>query len=166
MSAPYGNALRKADRVKRNAAIVRLKQDGLSFEAIGKELGIGRASAHRGFYEAVNRIGEPEVAAYRAEHVARLSMAREIVMDILSARHVTISQGHVISEITGHDDDGKPVYGEPYEDDGVTLNAVASLLKIDEREAKLLGLDSKAEISVTGSLKYEITGMPADDSGN
>jgi hypothetical protein len=142
-----------------DAKILELKRQDLSFDQIGRLLSISRAAAHRGFHRALPRITEPAAEAYRAEHLARLAFAREIVMDVLATRHVTISNGHVVSEIVGRDDDGLPIYGEPYEDDGVILSAIDRLDKLDDREARLLKLYPKTEVDVSGEVTYRLHGV-------
>lgn len=148
----------------RDAQILALKRQDLSFQQIADRLGISRAAAHRGFHRALPRITEPQATAYRAEHLARLELRREVVMDVLNSRHVTISNGHVISEIVGTDQEtGKPIYGDPYEDDGVVMAASAELGRIDDQEAKLLGLYAKTETEHTGQLTIHLLGIdPAD----
>lgn len=152
----------QADTAERDAQILALKRQDLSFQQIADRLGISRAAAHRGFHRALPRVTEPEAKAYRAEHLARLELRREVVLGILETRHVTISNGHVVSEIIGTGDDGKPIYGEPYEDDGVVMAASAELGRIDDQEAKLLGLYAKLEVEHSGGVTYEIIGVDMD----
>lgn len=152
----------QADTAERDAQILALKRQDLSFQQIADQLGISRAAAHRGFHRALPRVTEPEAKAYRAEHLARLELRREVVLGILETRHVTISNGHVVSEIIGTGDDGKPIYGEPYEDDGVVMAASAELGRIDDQEAKLLGLYAKLEVEHSGGVTYEIIGVDMD----
>lgn len=163
MGAVHSKPADDLAQADRDARIVELKRQDLTFDQIAKELGISRTAAHRGFHRALPRIVAPAVEAYRAEHLARLEYARTIVMDILATRHVTISNGHVVSEIVGRDDEGNPIYGEPYEDDGVILAALDRLDKLDDREAKLLGLNAKAEVNVSGAVKYELVGVDPGD---
>lgn len=147
-----------------DAKIMELKRQDLSFQQIADQLGISRAAAHRGFHRALPRVTEPQASAYRAEHLARLELMREVVLGIVETRHVTISNGHVVSEIVGTDEEtGKPIYGEPYEDDGVVMAAVETLRKLDEREARLLGLDAKAEVSMSATVRYEIVGLTGEE---
>jgi hypothetical protein len=84
-------------------------------------------------------------------------------MDILATRHVTISNGRVIHEVTGKDDEGNLIYGEPYEDDGVILAAIDRLDKIDDREARLLKLYPKDEIDHSGEVTYRFIGASPDE---
>lgn len=163
MGAVHSKPLDDLARAEQDAKILELKRQDLSFEEIGKRLGISRAAAHRGFHRALPRITEPAAEAYRTEQLTRLAYARELVMDILATRHVTISNGRVIREFTGLDDDGEPTYGEPYEDDGVILAAIDRLDKIDDREARLLKLYPKAEVEHSGDVTYRFIGAdPAD----
>jgi hypothetical protein len=163
MGAVHGKPAADLALAEQDAKIIELKRQDLTFQQIAEELGISRAAAHRGFHRGLPRVTEPAAIAYRADHLARLELMREVVMGILGTRHVSISNGEVVREITGQDDEGKPVYGEPYEDDSVVLAAAATLLKIDERESKLLGLDSAKKVDMSGSITYEIVGIdPAD----
>lgn len=131
---------------ERDAEIVRLKREGWTFQKIGEHFGIDRSTVHGHFYRTLQRIAEPEVEKFRAEQVARMELAREIVMDILSVRHIAISNGTVLHDI---------------EDDNPILQAVDRLIKIDEHEAKLLGLYARPEVMISGQLSYVITGLPA-----
>ena len=140
MGAVHSKPFDDLARAEQDAKILELKRQDLSFEEIGKRLGISRAAAHRGFHRALPRITAPAADAYRTEHLTRLAYAREIVMDILATRHVTISNGRVMHEVTGHNDDGTPIYGEPYEDDGVILSVV---LDSTTEKSFLLVLDAE-----------------------
>jgi predicted DNA-binding protein YlxM (UPF0122 family) len=163
MGATHGKPARDLALAEQDAKIIKLKRQDLTFQEIADQLGISRAAAQRGFHRGVPRITEPAALEYRAEHLARLELLREVVMGILGTRHVSISNGEVVREVIDVDADGNPVHGEAYEDDGAILSAAATLLKIDEREAKLLGLDSAKKIDMSGTITYELVGIdPAD----
>lgn len=130
-----------------------LKEEGLTFREISKQLGVSLGLVHKDFEASLTRVLEPSVTAYRAEHVARLHKMREVVEDVLQRRHVIVSASGRIA----YDDDG------PVEDDGVVLSAIDRLHKIDEAERKLLGLDVRPEVQITGTLAYEITGLGSGD---
>jgi hypothetical protein len=148
---------------RRRARVIELREEGLTFREISKELGVSLGLVHKDFAASIERILEPNVAAYRAEHVARLHQMRGVTQDILDRRHVVVQQGHVVSEILGSDDDGQPIFGEPLEDDSIVLAAMDRLHKIDEAERKLLGLDARPEVQITGSLRYVIEGLDDAD---
>jgi hypothetical protein len=163
VGAPHSQPATDLARAELDNQVLALKRQDLSFDEIGKHLGISKATAHRAFHRALPRIVEPEATAYRSEHLARLAMAREVVMEIIGTRHVVISNGHIVSEIIGVYEDGKPIYGEPYEDDGVTLAALDRLVKIDEREARLLGIDAEQKVNLSGGIRYEVVGVDGGD---
>lgn len=166
MSPPYGKPVADMKMVERDLKIVALKREGLSFQQIANQVGISKSGVILGFQRVKKRVEaktDESYAEYREEQLARVATMREVVADIIAARHVTISNGHVISEMTGRDDDGKPVYGDPYEDHGPVMAAVDRMVKLDEHEAKLLGLFAKTEVDVSGGVTYQLVGVdPAD----
>jgi hypothetical protein len=129
-----------------------LKQQGLSFQAIADHLGMSKAAAYRAHERAVSNLPPQGVDAYRAAMYARIATAREAVMDVLNARHITVSNGQIIRE------DGRPI-----EDDAPVLAAVDRLLKLDDQEAKLRGAYPKTEVNVTGNVRYEVVGLAGED---
>lgn len=154
---------RQLARADQDAEILRLKRTGLTYVQIGERLGISIASVHRGFYRALPTIAEPEATEFRNEHLKRLDLQREVVMDILTKKHVVIQNGHAVSEVI-YDENGKATgYGENYEDDSVVMAAVEQLRKIDESERKLLGLDARAQVEVAAAVRYEVVGLGPDD---
>lgn len=60
-------------------------------------------------------------------------------MEVLEREHVTVSNGRVVSL-----DDGTPL-----PDDGPVLQAIDRLLRIQERRARLLGLDAPVKRDLT-----------------
>jgi hypothetical protein len=152
-----------AAATEREAVIVRLKREGLTFDEIGQRFGVSKQVVHRQFHRAIRRGLTVQVDAYRDEQLARIEAAREVVMDVLHARHVVVSNGHVVSEITGQDAEGKPIYGEPLVDDGPVLAAVDRLVKLDDQEARLLGLYAAAKVETDTTLRYEVVGVDPGD---
>lgn len=165
---PNAAKRKELEITRRRVRVIELREQGLSFREISREIGVSLGLVHRDFEASIERILEPNVAAYRAEHTARLHKMRAVVEDIIDRRHVVVQQGHVVSEILGSDDDGQPIFGEPLEDDSIVLAAMDRLHKIDEAERKLLGLDAKAELAVTGNLTYEFLGLNGvpDENGS
>lgn len=137
MGAPHSQPKTDIERAERDAQILELKRQDLTFAEIAEELGISKTAAFNAFHRALPRIPEPAAAAYRTEHLARLELARQAVLEVLTNRHLTVSNGQVIR-----------VDGKTLEDDGPVLAAVDRLLRIDEREAKLLGLDAPTKSRV------------------
>lgn len=130
----------------RRARIVELRDAGLTFREIAAEVGLAVPTVWQHYQKAMRDIPASAVAAHRElitqrrdEQLRRIDMEREAVMEVLAARHVTVSNGQIIRE------DGQPIL-----DDGPVLTAVDRLVRLDDQEAKLLGLyaPTKSRIEV------------------
>lgn len=148
MGDPVTDAARIAAAHQR-AKVVELRQQGLTFTAIGRELGVSRQRAHQIFRAALAAILSPAVESLRAEHLAELEEARRRVMGVMAAKHVVVQQGHVVSQIIGQDGEGNPIYGEPLTDHGPVLDAARALALVQGREAKLIGADAPTKVEAT-----------------
>lgn len=149
----FGNQ-RRDGAVLRNR-IVELRDQGLSFREIAAEVERSLSVTWEHYQTAMDLIPAASVKQHQENSAKRLDaqlrridMEREEVMEVLRARHLTISNGRIMAEITGYGDDGKPIYGDPILDDAPVLAAVAVLVKLDDQEAKLLGLYPKTQISI------------------
>jgi hypothetical protein len=163
----------KADNASLRAQVAELRASGLTYRAIAAELGIAPASAwnyHEAWIREL-RQGDPDLRnraaeALREQHDMirrereRLEQERATVVEVLTARHLTVSHGTVITDENG----------EPLEDDAPVLAAQAQLnairdreVKLADHEAKLLGLYAKTEVNHTGTVKYEVVGVALDD---
>lgn len=135
---------------KRRARVMELREEGLTFREIADTLGVSASLIHKDFEACLRNVVEPAVESYRASQVARLAKMREIAQDVIDRRHLVVSaSGRVAVDLDG----------EPIEDDSIVLSAIDRLVKIDEAERKLLGLDVKPEVEITGNLTYQILGM-------
>jgi hypothetical protein len=94
---------------------------GATFEDIGKQLGISAQGAEKCYKRGLRRISENEALACRKEQLERLNRLRVSAWNRLGALPV----------------------GDP----GVDF-AVQSALRIEQREAKLLGLDAPQQLEV------------------
>lgn len=158
--------------VRRGEAI-RLRIEGKTMDQIKDALGYkSRGAVSQDISRALaQQLAEP-AAELRAIELARLDtewqrldLAQDRVMAVLERKHVTVSNGRVI---TLPDADGKPV---PLEDDGPILAAVGRLLDIArsrlaimERRAKYTGLDAPAKVAVITdeALDAEIATLTAE----
>lgn len=108
-----------------------LRLRGLSYPKIADELGCGLATAHRWVQEALERsIDEP---------------ARDIIKIELKRLDKMLES---IEEIAAN-----------AEDDDVKLRAHDRILKVQERRAKLLGLDSPVQVEVKTEIHYSLEGV-------
>jgi hypothetical protein len=144
----------KAVRAQRTADVAALRIAGATYRAIAAELGIS-ASAAWGYYEEwcnELRRGDPDIQEAAKEalwgQLGRIRAEREAVAAVLTAKHLMVSNG-VVARLDG----------EPIEDDAPVLTAVDRLIKLDDQEAKLLGIYAEKKVGVAGALRIEFTGL-------
>lgn len=137
--------------------IVELRDSSLTFRQIAAEVDRSLHTVWEHYQAAMRHIPaaaveehQKKIATRLDEQLRRIDMEREVLMEILAKRHVVISNGHVVSEIVGEDEEtGRPIYGEPFEDDAPTMAAIDRLGKLDDQEAKLLGMYPKQQLSIS-----------------
>jgi predicted transcriptional regulator len=144
-----GRFERDINTAERDAEAARLRTRSWTYRQIAAELGISQTAA----YEAVKRVlletvQEPAEDLRKLE-IDRLDEMAQVVTGVLEKHHVTVSNGKVVF-----------LEGEPLTDNAPILAAVDRLLKIQERRARLLGLDIavKQEIELSG-VEYRVVGV-------
>ncbi|WP_327246560.1 hypothetical protein [Streptomyces sp. NBC_01320] len=143
LSRPHdgkGRFVRTLTTAERDAEAARLRSSGWTYPRIAAELGFNhKADA----YNAVKRVLDATVREagddLRALELDRLDDMYAAAMEVLEREHVTVSNGRVVSL-----DDGTPL-----PDDGPVLQAIDRLLRIQERRARLLGLDAPVKRDLT-----------------
>lgn len=166
-----GQFVKSADTVERDAEACRLRTRGLGYRQIAESLGYDSdASA----YNAVKRslqatLAEPAEEVRKTE-LQRLDDLYQAALAVLERMHVTVSNGRVVQHRvagTGTWDAaaGRWVDAEWVDlaDDGPVLAAIDRLLRIQERRARLLGLDApvKHEVRNVDALDAEIEQLVA-----
>src|SRR6266511_4597608 len=111
-----------------------LRKAGSSYRAIGAQLNISEAQAHRDVKAALARLAEMELASadeLRTMELLRLDKLMLEAARILAATHPYVAGGKVLLNLT---------------DDGPKLQAIDRLLRISESRRKLLGLDAPPKV--------------------
>lgn len=127
---------------ERRRRAIDMRNAGAQWQAIADELGYAsRGAAYTDVVRALAaaRAGmETTAAEYRDAEVAKLDQLEAEAVAVLLADH---------------------------EDDGVTLRAVQTVLRIAERRAKLLGLDSPDRLTLTAPVvvRHVLAGIDLDD---
>jgi hypothetical protein len=134
-----GKFVRSVETAKRDAEAARLRSRGRTYPQIAEELGYcDKSAAHH----AVARVFD----GFKVEardllikiELDKLDMMTRAVIDVLEAEHYVVSDGRIVylgdKELLDH----APV-----------LHAVAALLRVAERRAKLLGLDAPKRVEVS-----------------
>jgi hypothetical protein len=149
----------------RQAEALRLRALGWTYDQIAEELNYASGS---GAYKAVQTayiasLKEPAEIIKR-QAVDRLDIMLKKALEIMASVHVYVSQGHVVRQrvldemgdpvTIGINEDGSPIYQmEAIIDHAPVLDAIRTALKIEERRAKLLGLDAPKQMEIL-SLDY------------
>ncbi|MEV0968503.1 hypothetical protein [Microtetraspora glauca] len=156
--AGNGRYDRDPNVARRDAEACRLRAQNLTYQQIADELGM---SSKGQAYEAVQRALK-ETVQEPADEVRQLELMRlddlaQAAREVLNATHYVVSQGRVVRLTRG---------GAPLEDDAPKLQAIDRLLKIQERRARLLGLDSPQRVSIDAqNLGDDIKGLIAALAG-
>lgn len=134
-----GQFVRSLTTAQRDAEAARLRTQGWTYQRIADHLGLKqRADA----YNAVKRVLDATVREagedIRALELERLDRLEAAANEVLEREHVTVSNGRVVV-----------LHEAPLPDDGPVLAAIDRLLKIQERRARLLGLDAPTKQNIT-----------------
>lgn len=119
--------------LQRQAEACRLRMRGLSYGAIAKELGYADASGARFAVQRALQVTVQEPAdEVRTLELERLDSMFRLTLQVAEDMHPTVSAGKVL-DVPDHT---------------LRLAAVDRLLRIQERRARLLGLDAPQRVSV------------------
>lgn len=150
-----GRFTRSIDTAQRDADACRLRTRGATYQQIADQLGYAnRGDAHHAVSRALKAAVAEPADEVRALELARLDAMYEAAMGVLERRHVTVSNGRVIT-----------LDNEPLEDDAPVLQAIDRLLRIQARRAALLGLDAEKKVNLSGGVRYEVVGIDPADLG-
>lgn len=169
MSASRAQRAKTAER-RREAVEMRLA--GATLDAITEKLGYAdRAATHKDITRAlevnVAQLAQP-VELLRETELQRLDLLWAEAWAVLKREHVVVNSGKVVidTRATGVEvgEDGEPVDGPALLDDAPVLKAITTLLRIQERRAKYLGLDAptKVEAITIDALDAEIAKLAAE----
>ena len=140
--------------------VLQLRRDGVSFPDIAEELGMTQGYIHKVYKKALREIIVEDVEDLRKLELEKLESLEQEVMKVLKSFHPFISSGQVVRDVI-EDPDGNPVVDpltgnivtERLLDHGPKLAAIDRAVKLMERRARLMGLDTpvktQQEVRVT-----------------
>jgi hypothetical protein len=135
---------RRAVTAERRARLIQERLKGRLFEDIWEDLGYAsRSAATKDFSRAFEiRITEQRtsVEVYRELELTRLDQLTLEAINVLRTQHYAITPSGKVGR--------HPDTDEVLVDDGPTLAAIDRLLKIQDRRARLLGLDKPQRMEV------------------
>ena len=154
MSGESHRFARTLETAERDGEIARLRSTGMSFADIGAQFGISRQAAHQGFKRALADTVREAADDVRVTELERLDRLYQEALAVLEAEHPMVRNGRII-----RGDDGAPLL-----DFAPRLGAIDRALKVQERRAKLLGLDAptKNDVRFTDSLDSRIEQLAAE----
>lgn len=141
-----GQYTRSPDTAQRDAEALELRKRGLSYSEIARALGYANeGGAHKAVQRGLQAIVAEPAQDVRELELARLDVLWKRALKALERHHVTVSNGRVVY-----------LGDTPIEDDTQALQAIDRLLKIQERRARLIGLDAP--------VKHEVRNVSAIDA--
>jgi hypothetical protein len=152
-----GKYVRDVATATRDAEAARLRTRGVAYDAIASQLGYAsKGAAYDGVHRALMAVVAEAGEDVRRIELERLDRMWESALAIAERFHVVVSNGRVVY-------DGE----RPVEDDMPALQAIDRLLRIQERRARLLGLDAptKTEVRHVDVVDAEIERLVAQLAG-
>lgn len=136
------------------AARLRAANPQMTYQQIADTLGYSdKGGAWRAIQKCRAAVLQSAGAELIASEAALLDEMFVSALDILERDHVVVSHGRVVN---GAD-------GKPLRDDGPKLSALREMRMIRESYRKLLGADQPTQVAVSGAVRYEVVGVPAED---
>lgn len=158
------DAVKSLTIAERRTKAIEMRRVGIPWERISDEVGysspaVAAADIYKVLADRTREMGEA-VAGLRSIEADKLDAMERVIINIMRKSHFIVSaqQGRIV---TGPD-------GQPLEDPAPVFQCIDRLLRIAERRAKLLGLDSpvKAQVEVKAvGIDAEIAGLLAGMAG-
>lgn len=126
---------------EREERALAMKKIGANYPEIAQALGYhDRSGAKKAVSRALKRMGQEDAVEIRQIMVEQLNDLYRRTTEIYTRTHPLVSNGKVVRDAEGN----------TLDDDGVKLHAIATLLRVQERTSKLLGLDAPRAVELSG----------------
>jgi hypothetical protein len=154
----HGGGQRTAEQmVFVKTEILKRRLQRQPFRQIADEMGLDVSRVHQWYTEVMREVPEALASVHRQEQLDILDRMTTKALEVLDGVHFAHSNGRVVVWYDNPEDK----QGKPLTDPAPVLAAIQTIVRIEERKAKLLGLDSP--IKVTGSL--EVTAADIELAG-
>lgn len=141
---------KKLTASERDAKMWQLRIQGCTQREIAEQTGVTQGTVSQTLRAMLARREMHGGDMLRAWEVDKLDKLERELWEIYNRRHVTVAPGGRVAQ----DRDGNDIL-----DDGPKLQAIDRLLKVAERRAKLLGIDSPQQVVAASTVRYEIVGV-------
>jgi hypothetical protein len=130
------NRAPRVDAAQRDARALELRAAGATYRQIAERLGCSVDTAWKAVDRGLVRTRQEPADKLRRLERVRLDRLQRAAETVLGTTHHVLQGGEAVLDEKG----------KPYVDHGPTLNAIRTLLAVQERRAKLLGLDAPARL--------------------
>jgi hypothetical protein len=128
----------QAESLARETDALQLRRNGATYPQIAERLGLSTSGAHEAVKRALDRTLTEAAPDVRKLELERLDSLLVTALTVLARPHPLVQGGRVVLD----------QQGQPLRDDGPTLAALDRVLKIQERRARLLGLDAPTKLDM------------------
>lgn len=140
---------------RRQNEIMAMRRDNVSFNKIADRLNLTRGYVYKCYKNALKYIIVENVTEVRTMELERLDILQAEAMKVLMAFVPVVNRGEVVYDTIENasggidmDEEGNPLR-KKLQDMGIKLNAIGTVVKVMERRARLLGLDSPIKHAAT-----------------
>ena len=123
--------------------VCQMRRKRMTLKEIADELGVTVQRVHHAYSKAMKAVPPLQANALRQEMIDQLDRLEAKALVVLDAFHFVTNLRGVVTV--------KDIHGAqvPLEDHGPALAAIDAVLKIQQRKAKLLGLDAPVKVAAT-----------------
>lgn len=149
-----GRAIRTVEKAALDQRAAAMRARSMSYDQIGAELGLSRSAAFASVQRAMRDTldqGREEAEALRQIELDKLDYLERRLFGIIQKKHVHVTPSGKIAYLNG----------EPVEDDDPIVKAIDSLLRVQQRRARLLGLDRPVEVHVEAQVDFAFRALTA-----
>lgn len=130
----HGRAIRTLGTIEQDQRAAEMRSVSMTYPQIANELGVSVTTAHESVMRGMAAVPtEGQIEAKRLE-LLKLDRIERHLFGVMGREHIRVNHGRVIL------DEGRRVL-----DDGPGIQAATALLRVQERRARLLGLDEPAK---------------------
>jgi hypothetical protein len=130
--------VRSAETIEQDARAWELRVEHLTYQQIGGELGITNEGVRQAVERHARTIPAEAVADVKQIVLEELDVMSRHLLEGIDRDHLRITQS---GRVVMHE-------GEPVLDHGPAIRAIAQLLRVQERKARLVGLDAPTRRAV------------------
>jgi hypothetical protein len=128
----------QAEARQHEADALQLRRNGAGYAQIAERLGMSVSGAYDAVKRALDRTTQEAAPDVRKLELERLDSLLVTALTVLARPHPLVQGGRIVLD----------QQGQPLRDDGPTLAALDRVLKIQERRARLLGLDAPTKLDM------------------